>query len=355
MFGFLSAPCSGCLGAASHQVYRSHFCGLCNRLREDYGLWSRWLINRDSTFLSLLGAAQQPGCPDAVCTTCCNPLGRKRQLFQNGPSAEYAAAVTICGLAIKIQDDADDERRLRRWGSRCAGSLLKRPVKKAKAVLESFGFPAESVREGILKQSDVERAIQTHHLKSFESAGDPTADSYARIVEFTGQLPSASVENAIRLKNLGRWLGLSVYWFDAWIDYDSDLRRGRFNPLMFVTRNGLPGVHDRLDAVGPLLKDCQKNLAMLAQELQLHRYQSLIQWIASVGVQNRLGHAIPALWMSDLAEDHPEGRKRKGEEARSCFGCDGCDCVCCICPFGGDVDAGGDCCCDCGCDGCDCG
>ena len=354
MFGFLSAPCSGCLGPASHQVYRSHFCGLCNRLREDYGLWSRWLINRDSTFLSLLGAAQQPACPEAVCTTCCNPLGRKRNLYQNGPAAEYAAASTICGLAIKINDDADDEGRLRRWVSRCGGSLLTRPVEKAKAVLENLGFPVESVREGILRQRDVELAIQTHGARHFESAGDPTAESYARIVEYTAQLPNAAGENAVRLHSFGRSLGLLIYWLDAWVDYELDLRRGRFNPLRFVTRSGRPLVQDRLAAVRPLFEEWQKNLAALAGELQLYRYQSLIQWTATTGVRNRLRHLIPALFMSELEEPAPDEPKRKGEQANSCFCCcDGCDCACCVCE--GAADGGGDCCCDCGCDGCDCG
>lgn len=356
MFGFLSSPCSSCLGADSHQLYRSYFCGLCNRLRQEYGLWSRWLINRDSTFLSLLAAAQQPACPSPVCTTCCNPLGQKRALHQDGPAVDYAAAITICGLAVKIQDEIDDEQRLRRWSGKMASSFLKGSVEKAKAVLENCGFPAESVRERILEQHDIEQTIQTQRPLDFEIAGVPTAESYAQIVEHSGLLPNSAGANAIALRHLGRSLGSLIYWFDAWQDYEADVRHGRFNPLQFVTQNRRPRIQDRLAAIRPLLEDCQKELASWVRELQLQRYQDLIQWISITGVRTKLGAILPGLLMIEGDEITPEDQKRKtkqGEDPFFCWCCDGTDCACCICTSNMG-EGGGECCGDGGCDGCDC-
>lgn len=353
MFGFLSSPCSNCLGGDSHQVYRSYFCGLCNRLRQDYGLWSRWLINRDSTFLSLLAAAQQPACPGPVCTTCCNPLGKKRDLHQSGPAVDYAAAITICGLAVKLQDEIDDEQHFRRWTGQIASSFLNRSVERAKSVLKNCGFSAESVRETIFEQSHIEQTIQTRRPQDFETAGFPTAESYSRIVEHTSRLPDSSGGNAIPLQKMGRSLGLLIYWFDAWEDYDSDLRRRRFNPLRFVTRNREPQLTDRLAAIRPLLEDCHKELMHWVRELRLHRYQDLIQWISITGVRTKLGTILPALLMVEGDEVDPAQQKRKnnqaGEDPYCWCCCDGAECACCLC--GSDAGDGG---CDaCG-DGCDC-
>lgn len=106
MFGFLPAPCSAC-NQSDASTYRSFFCGLSSTLAKEFGHAARFLTNRDGTFVSLLVAAQQEQRIESSFTTCCNPIGRKRALFDVGEHARYAAAISVCGVYTKLKDEPE--------------------------------------------------------------------------------------------------------------------------------------------------------------------------------------------------------------------------------------------------------
>ena len=110
---YLPGPRMCCPKAAS--MYRAHFCGLGTNLHRHYGLWARGLVNRDSTFLTLLGGALTRDAPSFEEAMCCNPLATPRALLSDGPVIQYAGAVTLCALNAKLDDDVLDEHGWRRW------------------------------------------------------------------------------------------------------------------------------------------------------------------------------------------------------------------------------------------------
>lgn len=115
MFGFLGSPCHTCSSRDTHSTYRSFFCGLSGALRDDYYPAARFLVNRDSTFLSLMTASVSGQAPAPVQSTCCNPISAPRPLLKDGLHAQYAAAVTVCGLATKLEDDRPNAMPCKRW------------------------------------------------------------------------------------------------------------------------------------------------------------------------------------------------------------------------------------------------
>lgn len=144
MFGYIGAPCSGCqIGAA--KVYRSFFCGLCNRLRGDYGLPARFLVNRDSTFLAIVASARMKEAPCSTESTCCNPLGKKRTHFETGPAVTYAAATTLFGLEMKLRDNAADESGWKRNASTSALSIAARSFDRARNHLQQFDLDTRAI------------------------------------------------------------------------------------------------------------------------------------------------------------------------------------------------------------------
>lgn len=373
MFGFLPSPKTcGVPGAAA--LYRSHFCGLCNVLRNDYGLWARGIINRDSTFLALLGAAQCEAQPQTRCATCCNPFGVSRPLHQVGDTTQYAAAVTLCGLSSKLDDDIDDERGPRRWLARGASFCLDGSVSKAMGFLHAVAFPVARVHHLLSSQSAVE-----HPTASLEDAAEPTSQAFGEIVAHTGIVAGCQPSQRPFLRIIGEQLGFLIYVKDAWDDFDSDEKRGRFNALRSHSTEG-----ERRARILPLLQAAIAKIEEAFSQLELHRYRDTLHSILVDGVNQRLASwmGLPAPSVPNpplVTPPQPTGSSRRAEANepdekketcgkrcnKRCTDCrDDCDnkrgarksrccdhCDCCDC---------GDCCrvLDCSdckhCDGCDC-
>jgi len=361
MFGFLPGPC-GCSSRDDQSAWRSHFCGLCNTLRARYGLWSRWLINRDSTFLALTGSALAMQAPEASRATCCNPLGKKRLLIQHQPHLRYAAAVTICGLAVKLDDDAGDERGLRRQAARTGGWLLRRAAAKARADLAAAGFPVAAVAGTIGGQHAAERPGA-----SLTDATEPTAHTYGAIFGYMAGLTGAPAGTA-SLTDAGEALGRMIYTVDAWEDYESDQRRRRFNPLPASETLRRETVAEAVDRDLDLLTHA-------VTALPVARYGSLLHLLAGPMLRRRtltrLGMAGPPPLPPERAAPPAvpvlsggTGKKNRvtPRGKNTCGCCDDCcsspgrtspcDNVCCFCEVS-------ECCssCDCAaldCGGCDC-
>ena len=372
MFGFLPGPC-GCSTIDSRSAWQSHFCGLCNTLRSRYGLWSRWLINRDSTFLALTGSALAAEGPVPTRTTCCNPLGKKRLLVQHEPQMRYAAAVTICALTVKLRDDAGDERGLRRNAARAGNWMLRRAENKARADLEQTGFPFAAISRTIGGQDAAER-----HGASLAAASAPTGLAYGAIFGHLAAI-SGTPAAAAPLTEAGAALGRMIYTVDAWEDYAADIRRRRFNPLP-------AGESARRDLVADAVQSDLGILSRALTALPLRRHAPLLLSLAGPRLQQRtltrLGMAGPPPLPPELpappdrtwpGQEPPVEEKQREKKSCGCgewcVGCSGkcCGCggrgsrrrsktsnTCCDCCYCADC-SGCDCPgCDCDCPGCDC-
>jgi hypothetical protein len=274
MFGFLPGPTS-CTRQCCAQHYSAHFCGLCNRLRQDYGLWARWLINRDSTFLSLLGSSQLPQPPKSQLATCCNPYAAPKALNQEGLTVHYAAAVTLCGLQAKLEDEIEDEQGLRRH----AATMLMRSLDGATGLalerLHGMDFPVHTLRSSLAGQQRIEK-----QGADLFTAAQPTAQAYAEICAHTARIVGAA-ENVPLLHRMGHALGTLIYTEDAWSDRAADLRRGRYNPLLHATAS-------TWEKARLLVQQELQTLQDVLQQLPLLRYKELLQSVLIHGSQQRM-------------------------------------------------------------------
>lgn len=354
MFGFLPGPGFCC--AQSAACYRSHFCGLCNVLREEYGLWSRWLINRDSVLLPLLGGALAEKPLSTTSSTCCNPLGAPRPLHQDDLIVRYAAAVTICGLHAKLEDDSQDEKGMRQFAAASATRFVDGSVTRALGLLHAIRFPVAEVCSA-LRAKPASRELR--------EACAGTSYAYGEILAHCGILSHASLASIAALRDAGQELGFLIHAKDAWDDYDSDLRARRFNPLLSIGSKA-----DAWIALSSFITDAGDRLRDCVSTLHFRRNADLLRTVLINGVQTRLNE-----WRASVADDSQtkSGKERKrGVEKRNRW-CDNCDCCididcscCCRGARGGRSggcnkspgDKGGDACdcnpCDGDCCGCDC-
>jgi Family of unknown function (DUF5685) len=278
MFGFIPGPELCCARASA--VYRAHFCGLCNRLRMDYGLWARWLINRDSAFLSLLGHGLQAEAPRGTAATCCNPMAEPKSLCQDGDVQSYVAAVTISGLVQKVEDDLDDERGWRRWLARAGDGCLGFAHGRAAGLLHGLDFPVQSVRAGL--------ARSTHSQSGLVDAAESTAVAYGAILSHLGRIAGAE-DQCGSLGVVGRELGFMIYAQDALDDWAADARRGRFNPL-----SGLVDPVARRELAGTAMQGSWQRMNDAFGRLKLLRHRDLLESMLIHGTAGRVAAVMGA-------------------------------------------------------------
>lgn len=351
MFGFMGTPCRSCAGNKTHSSYRGFFCGLSSRLSQDYTPAARFLVNRDSTFLSLMGATLGNEPPVAVANTCCNPISIPKPLFQDGLHVQYAAAVTICGLATKLEDDRQDEKGLRRISAALAGKAVSSMKDRAISFLNTVHFPTAEVMEAMHAQEAVERGNP-----DLMTAAEPTAHAYGKIFQHAALI---SGEPSSGYGKMGEKLGRLIYWRDAFDDQKEDLARGRFNPLQRSSEEEL-----REAFAGTTEEFCSEVNAS-----PMLRFQDLISQVLATTMQKHR-QLLPAGMMANVPvqQDHERAEKERNRQKKgttccekdwcccpdtACCCSEGLACGSCSCGNAGSESTsnGSDCC---NCDGCDC-
>jgi hypothetical protein len=341
MFGFVASPCTRCTGK-SLPAWRGSFCGLARCLGREYGHAARLLVNRDAAFLSLLGLCLDPRPPAWRKTTCCNPFAEPFLLADDHPAVVHAAAVSVCGLAAKLDDDADDEGPVRRRGAQLLGALTAPVTDRAIARLNTSHFPTAAVMDCLHSQSRIENS-------SPHQAAQPTSQAFRQIFAHLARLLPTPT-SADLLGQLGAAHGSLVYWRDAWDDRQRDAQKHRFNPYQILPES----------EIRHHVRQAWQSFSASLKAIPFQRHPDLFpSLLASTGNRHR------DFFGSDLAE--PKRRKKSKSLGRkgSCWdSCDCCYCGDCSCPRGGRGKGGcADACCDCGpgdsgccgCDGCDCG
>jgi len=314
MFGFLGSPCHTCASSDTHSTYRSFFCGLSGALRDDYSPAARFLVNRDSTFLSLMTAAVSGRTPPVIQSTCCNPISIPKPLFKDGLHAQYAAAVTVCGLATKLEDDRQDEKGLRRFAAKSLGKAVSGMTDRATSFLNTIHFPTSDVVEMMREQCAVEQ-----RKPNLLEAAAPTAMAYGTIFQHAAHLAGSPAQK-IHLRALGADLGRLIYWKDAHDDRRQDAQRGRFNPL-------------EISSPGEFEEQFSKTTARFHQLVSntSGTFREVIDGILSSTLA-RQQSLLPSGLIAQLGGNTSEPKKKKKKDKGDRWWDHCCDVDCCSCP-----------------------
>ncbi len=346
----MTAPCARCTGD-SFPAWRGTFCGLAGCLGREFGNSSRLLVNRDAAFIGLIGVSLDPSPLRWKQKTCCNPLAKPFPVMDDHPAILHAAAVSVCGLAAKLEDDIHDEGFLRRNIAQVGRFITGSAVDRAVATLNRTSFPTAEVMETLKSQAIIETRMP-------ENADGPTAKAFGMITSHLADLLEIPAQRPA-LHGAGAALGSLVYWRDAWQDRREDARRGRFNAFEKLDHKF---IQCRITAAW-------HQFASTLNDLPFQQYADLIANIQSATEQAR--SSFLQLREEPKPNKRAERKRKRQEDARpdSCW--DACDCCDCCNPCdcrgisipkrNGCCDKACDCgpgdsgCCDCNpCDGCDC-
>lgn len=223
MFGYIRVNKLNLL-VRDYFSYRTCYCYLCNELGKNYGILSRMFLNYDITFLTLCldGLEKEQG--EAAIFRCpFNPF-RKMSCIVSKQAIEYSAFINYYLAIQKINDDIIDEGKWfyrivryfllkkHRYKSMCA--LYREQLQKLDVLLEQF--------------NQLEQKESSSFDELTNAMGLYFAELFSMYLE-NRKLQDEQLSKHLRTvsMNLGKW----VYLMDAYEDYETDRKKGRFNLL----------------------------------------------------------------------------------------------------------------------------
>ena len=236
MFGYIVINQSE-MKFREYDVYRSYYCGLCQSLKERYGVLGQFSLNYDMTFiLMLLTGLYEPKEQENQCRCVAHPLEKhatRRNLF-----TDYVADMTVLFACYKAEDDWEDENSLR---GLAYSHLLERKIHK-KPLL--YGEKVKNIALAMQDFADAE--------KQGKADIDTMAGLFGKVMAQIVSCREDEWKN--NLERLGFFLGKFIYLLDAYEDVEQDIKKGTYNPLK--KRYAEPGFEE----------ECRQILTMMMSE-----------------------------------------------------------------------------------------
>ena len=213
MFGYVR-PYLADLSEEEKKRYRGVYCGLCRALNEKYGLAGRMGLNYDMTFLILLLSSLYEPREQSRETVCPpHPLKKHREITNE--FTQYAADMTVALTYYKALDDWQDEKKA--MGKMYADLLKKHYF----AVRKRYPRQCQAIEESIAAIHQVEKDPGIPPEQAADWSGKMLGSLFALREDYFRP----------QLAWLGYSLGKFIYVLDAAVDYETDQKKGCFNPL----------------------------------------------------------------------------------------------------------------------------
>lgn len=223
MFGYIIANKAE-LKLKDYEKYREYYCGVCNSLKERYGIVSGLSLSYDVTFLAILLSAFYESETTRQSKHCIVHPVNKHFYFSNN-MIDYAADMCLLLSYFKCLDDWQDDKNF----ARLTYSAVSR--KNVKAICKKYPIQAQAIRENLKK------------LNSYESKNEETCNIDALSSCFGGLLGTVFCNKRADcrfdtfqndLYNMGYHLGKYIYILDAYDDLEQDIKKGDFNPFIDI-------------------------------------------------------------------------------------------------------------------------
>lgn len=213
MFGLVAASLEE-LSEEEKKRYQAVYCGICRRIGREDGALCRMGLSYDMAFLSLVLMSLYEPEEEAGATRCIRHPGKKQHWLDN-EYIRYGARMNVALACYNARDDWQDEKRL-----------------SALALSKLFGAHEAGIREEFPRQCDaIARSIR--EINRLEAEKCPNPDKPANAFgQLLGELMVYREDLwAPYLRQMGYCLGRFIYLADAAMDYESDKKKGKYNPF----------------------------------------------------------------------------------------------------------------------------
>lgn len=219
MFGYVTVYKPE-LKVKEYEAYKGVYCTLCKEMGKEYGVFSRFLLSYDGAFYVLfkMGMANENVIAEkSRCTF--NPCKKCMKITCNSNVYKLASTVTVVLAYFKLIDNLKDSKGIKKL-------LLY-------LLLPYFSYLK---RKALKKYPDIFKEIETGMTEQFKIEKeenvslDKSADSTAKMLGWL--FAYEECENTKQTAyDFGYQLGRTVYFLDAFDDYEKDIKDNSFNPF----------------------------------------------------------------------------------------------------------------------------
>lgn len=212
MFGYINVNREK-LNPADRSMYQSYYCGLCQRLKEDFGRKGQMLLNYDMTFLIILLTGLYE-LEDEKTEFICAIHPAKKQTARVNEATKYAAAMNVLLCTKNFEDDWNDNHS---YTKKALSQMFKKDYAR---------IAARYPRQGLAIQQYLQK------LEQAEKTKERNVDVVAGLTgEMLGEI-FAWKEDDIwteELRCLGFYMGKFIYLMDAYEDIGKDGKNNCYN------------------------------------------------------------------------------------------------------------------------------
>jgi len=221
--------------------YQSTYCGLCFALKKHYGQLCRLTLNYDMSFMAMLLSSLYEGENKVLSERCLAHGLRKQEVFSN-KYIDYAADMTILLAYYKCMDDWSDENKLT---SKIYAGYLKKDIAE---IEHKYPRQALCVKESIVKICELEKSDDIVRDEIVNCSGRMLSELFVYYNDYW--------QNSLR--QLGYELGRFIYLMDVVLDYETDIRKHTYNPLLQLGITPFQAEPLLIQAIGNAVEEFEK-------------------------------------------------------------------------------------------------
>ena len=218
MFGYININQKE-LSEESKKIYQAYYCGLCQKLKTNCGTKGQMLLSYDLTFLIVLLTGLYELENTETEFTCPLHPTKKRTAYIN-EATEYAADMNLILAYQNLLDDWKDEK------SYTKKAFVKILDKDYTRIMSRYPRQVKAVEEYMRKTEEAEKAQETN----LDVISGYTGEMLGEIFCWKED------EWANELRTLGFYMGKFIYLMDACEDYEDDVKKKHYNPLIYVEK-----------------------------------------------------------------------------------------------------------------------
>lgn len=217
MFGYININ-QKIMTEENKQAYQAYYCGLCRRLKSNCGAKGQMLLNYDMTFLVVLLTGLYELSNEVSEITCALHPTKKRTVWMNA-ATDYAADMNLILAYHNLLDDWKDDKAYTKK------AFVKMLDKDYTRIVSKYPRQVKALEEFMRRTDEVER----NHETNLDAVAGLTGEMLAEIFCWKED------EWAEEMRTLGFYMGKFIYLMDAYEDYDADLQKNEYNPLVYVS------------------------------------------------------------------------------------------------------------------------
>lgn len=214
MFGYININRSE-LTEENKKAYQAYYCGLCRALKTNCGAKGQMLLDYDMTFMIVLLTGLYELENEASEITCALHPTKKRTVWINEVTS-YAADMNLVLAYHNLIDDWKDDKA---YTKKAFAKMLDKDYAR---IMEKYPRQVKAIEEYMRRTEEVER----NREMNLDAVAGLTGEMLGEVFCWKED------EWAAEMRTLGFYMGKFIYLMDAYEDYEVDIQKNAYNPLV---------------------------------------------------------------------------------------------------------------------------